>query len=195
MRRILDGVRSFQQDVFPEMAEMFGELAGGQQPDTLLITCCDSRIDPNLITQTHPGELFVVRNAGNIVPPYTGDGGGEAAAIELAVAALGVKDIIVCGHSDCGAMSCLFDGPDSSERPAIAAWLRHAERSYHALETSIAGREDENPLDVLIEQNVLVQLDHLRTHPAVIDALGRRKLRLHGWIYRIATGEILECGE
>ena len=123
MQKLVAGIHHFQKAVFGSEPEFYARLAEGQTPETLFITCSDSRINPNLITQTRPGELFILRNAGNIVPPYGAANGGEGATIEYAVAALGVKDIIICGHSHCGAMKGLLEPDGLSELPAVRSWL------------------------------------------------------------------------
>lgn len=182
--RLLDGVATFGAKVVPERAELFAELAGGQSPDTLFITCADSRIDPSLLTQTGPGDLFVVRNAGNIVPQLDADGtsaDGTAGSIDYAVAALGVAHIVVCGHSSCGAMKGLADPASLETLPSVARWLEHSEG------LRAAGTAD---LDDLIERNVLLQLDHLATYPTVRAALDAGSIELHAWVYDIGTGVV-----
>ena len=188
MQRLVDGVLKFQQNVFPKMRARFEELAKGQHPHTLFITCSDSRIDPNLLTQTGPGELFVVRNAGNFVPRYGEANGGEAATIEYALAALADKltDVVVCGHSHCGAMKAVVGGGAPS-LPAVDSWLRHADETGRA----VAQVPEAERTWAAIERNVLAQLENLKTHPKVADALGRKAIQLHGWVYRFETGEVL----
>ena len=132
MDSIYAGIRAFQKQVYPEKAELFQELAGGQKPGLLLITCSDSRIDPALITQTEPGEVFVIRNAGNIVPPWgEGTASGEAGTIEYAIEALGVQHIAVCGHSHCGAMAAVRNPSSAEGLPAVSSWLRFGEPALH----------------------------------------------------------------
>jgi carbonic anhydrase len=193
IERYINGIKVFENDVFPNHAERFQKLADGQQPPVLLITCSDSRIVPALLTQSGPGDLFVLRNAGNIVPPYGPANGGEAAAIEYAVAALNVSHVVVCGHSRCGAMQAVLDPPTLDDMPAVRAWIQHVERARTALADAppATGQSGQADLDRLIELNVLLQLDHLRTHPTVAHALAERRLELHGWVYRFETGEIL----
>lgn len=190
MQKLVEGIHQFQQDSFRPMQGLFEELARGQNPDTLFITCSDSRVVPNLVTQTNPGDLFILRNAGNLVPPHgTGDG-GEAATIEFAVAGLGVRDIIICGHSHCGAMEGLLH-PDTLEGlPSMAAWLRHAEPTARILRENYAHLEGAPLLTAATEENVLVQLENLRTLPSVAARLTKGDLHLHGWVYKIETGEV-----
>lgn len=191
MQKLLDGVQQFQSGPFADEREMFEQLAAGQSPQALFITCADSRVDPNLITQTKPGELFVLRAAGNIIPPYGAVMGGEAATVEYAVDALKIPDIIVCGHSRCGAMGGLLDPPAGDSLPAVKALLRHAEATKRLVDQIHPAHDDaELRLNIAIEQNVLAQLDNLRTHPSVAAALQRGELRLHGWVYRFETGEV-----
>jgi carbonic anhydrase len=190
MQRLVRGLHHFQQHVFRPQREFFEQLAKGQAPETLFITCSDSRINPNLITQTEPGELFIVRNAGNIVPPHSHDPGGEAATIEYAVEALGVKDIIVCGHAECGAVKAILDPKSLDEMPIVAAWLAHAEATRRIAKKSYAHLAGDELLEVMVAENVLVQIDHLRTQPAVAAGLARGDLQLHAWVYAVRTGQV-----
>ena len=127
MQKLVEGIHQFQNDIFSSKQQLYEKLAKGQHPLALFITCSDSRIDPSLLTQTEPGELFIMRNAGNIVPPYGTLHGGEAATIEFAVSALGVKDIVICGHSHCGAMGGVLHPETLSDLPAVRSWLSYAD--------------------------------------------------------------------
>jgi carbonic anhydrase len=190
MQKLIEGIHHFQTQIFGSQRELFERLAIGQSPEVLFITCSDSRINPNLLTQTEPGELFILRNAGNIVPPYGAAQGGESATIEFAVAGLGVKEIIVCGHSHCGAMKGLLDPPPSRDFPALNQWLAHAESTRRIVHDKYAGRDAGLLLNVTIQENVLVQMENLRTHPVVASGLSQGKIKLHGWVYKIETGEV-----
>jgi len=190
MQKLIQGLHDFQANIFSSQRELFERLAHGQSPDALFITCSDSRINPNLITQTEPGELFILRNAGNIIPPHGAANGGEGATIEYAVAALGVRDIIVCGHSHCGAMNGLLNLDSLGELPAVRQWLSHAEATRRIAKENYQHLHDTALLTATIEENVLVQLENLRTHPAVAAALAGGKLKLHGWVYKIETGQV-----
>ena len=191
MQKLVGGIHQFQNEVFGTKQALFEGLVDGQQPLALFITCSDSRINPNLLTQTEPGELFILRNAGNIVPPYGAVEGGEAATIEYAVAVLGVKDIIVCGHSHCGAMGGLLDKSQLAKLPAVRSWLPYAESTHRIMEENYEHITDAaERLTVAVEENVLAQLEHLRTHPTIAAALGRKSLNLHGWIYKFETGQV-----
>jgi carbonic anhydrase len=189
MDELIAGVRTFQREVYPQSRELFERLAGGQSPEALVITCSDSRVDPVMITQARPGQLFELRNAGNLVPRYSPHVGGVTATIEFAVVALKVPNIIICGHSECGAMAGLLKPELLHDMPRVAEWLKHAATVREAI--SAAGQIDRpDAVQRAVEANVIVQLDHLRTHPAVTEALSAGRLSLHGWVYHIATGEV-----
>lgn len=193
MEKIIKGIQRFQKEVFPEQKEWFEHLAVKQQkPMALFITCADSRVNPNLITQTEPGDLFILRIAGNVIPPYGAARGGEEATIEYAVAVLGIKNIIVCGHSSCGAMRALMAGGNMDNLPAVKAWFSYAESTRQIMRHKYPNVTDPAQMEELaIRENVLVQLDHLRTHPSVAAGLARNQVQLHGWVYHIESGEIL----
>jgi carbonic anhydrase len=190
VHRVLQGYARFRREVFPQQREMFADLSRAQRPDTLFITCADSRVVPNLITQTDPGEIFVCRNVGNIVPPFGEFTGGVSSAIEYAVMALGVGNIVVLGHSDCGAMKALLHPEKAASMRAVSAWLQHAHAATQITAENSSHLEGDELLRAITEENVLVQLDHLRTHPSVAARLRRGGLAVHGWIYEIARGEV-----
>jgi carbonic anhydrase len=190
MQKLIQGIHEFQNHIFSTRIAQFAQLAQGQNPQALFITCSDSRINPNLLTQTEPGDLFILRNAGNIVPPYGAAQGGEGATIEYAVTALGIRDIIVCGHSLCGAMQGLLNPAVLKNMPAVASWLSHAEATRRIMLEKYPGREGPAQLITAIEENVLVQIENLRTHPCVAAGLAQGKIKLHGWVYKIETGEV-----
>ena len=192
IKRLEAGVQRFRKDAYPDRREMFEGLAGGQSPHTLLITCADSRVVPELITQTDPGELFVCRNIGNVVPAYGEMLGGVSAVVEFACVALEVTDIIVCGHSDCGAMRALLtpDDPKLKAMPTVASWLRNAEAAKSVLAATRPDLQGEEQVQALVEQNVRTQLGHLGTHPSVAARLATGRLSLHGWVYSIETGSV-----
>lgn len=191
MQKLVDGIHQFQHDIFPQQRRMFEKLAAGQQPLALFITCSDSRIDPSMLTRTEPGELFIMRTAGNIVPPYGAVQGGEAGTIEYAVAVLKVKDIVICGHSHCGAMAGLLNPASLAELPAVNAMLRHADATQRIVKENYEHITDAPArVTVAVEENVLVQLENLRTHPSVAAALARKELNLHGWVYKFESGQV-----
>jgi carbonic anhydrase len=192
MRKIIEGVRRFQDSVFQEQRELFEALAKKQQtPMALFITCSDSRINPNLITSTEPGDLFILRNAGNLVPPYGAANGGEGATIEYAVSVLKMKNIIICGHYHCGAMQALLNADNLADLPAVRSWFAHTEATRRIVKDRFHELSPAEQETLAIETNVLVQIDNLRTHPSVAAAVARRELNLFGWTYRIETGQVM----
>jgi carbonic anhydrase len=191
MQHLIRGLHQFRnREVFRRKA-FYKALANGQSPETLFITCSDSRIVTSLFTQTDPGRLFVVRNAGNIVPPYDAGDGGEAASIEYAVMALGVSDVVVCGHSDCGAMTAVANDQNLHALPAMERWLQHASATRERLHDNHADIHGDERVMAAVQENVLVQLDNLRTHPSVAKAVALGTLQLHGWVYILGTGVVL----
>lgn len=192
MQNLLRGVSVFQKDHFGPNRELFERLAEGQSPRALFVTCSDSRVDPNLITQASPGELFVLRNAGNIVPPY-GTSGGEDATVEYAMRGLGIERVVVCGHSGCGAMGALLKQERLDGLPAVKSWIGHAGSARRAVDDGEGGGKD--PLELVVEANVLVQMENLLTHPSVAERYEAGEVRLYGWVYKIGTGEVLGWDE
>ncbi len=190
MEKVLKGLVRFQRKVFAKREKLFASLSKQQNPTVLFVTCSDSRIDPSLLTQTDPGDIFIIRNAGNLIPTYGAAIGGSTATIEYGVSVLQVKDIIVCGHTDCGAMKSLLHPEKLQELPAVKAWLQHAETTVRIVKDHCAHLKGDELFAASIRENVLVQLDHLRTHPAVATRLRLGDLRLHGWVYSIGTGEV-----
>lgn len=191
MQKLVNGIHKFQRESFSRDQKLFETLAEGQNPLALFITCSDSRIDPNRLTQTQPGELFIQRTAGNIIPPYGSVFAGEAATIEYAVVALKIRDIIVCGHSHCGAMGGLLTPEAVDKLPAVKAYLQYAESTRRIVEENYTHLTDAaQRLTLTVEENVLVQLENLRTHPSVAAAVSRGELKLHGWVYKFETGEV-----
>ena len=193
MDRLYKGIWNFQRSYFREEADFFRRLSTGQSPEVIFITCADSRVDPNLVTQSRPGELFIVRNVGNIIPPYEAikDKNSVAAAIEFAVLKLPVKDIIVCGHSNCGAMQALTaQEHELRGMPHLQDWLHLADSVKDIIMNHYADATDEIRQRVTEEENVLLQLHNMQTYPFVRKALEENALRLHGWYYNIGTGSI-----
>jgi len=199
MKKIVKGVLNFRQNVYPENKDLFGTLATGQSPKVLFITCSDSRIDPNLLTDTDPGDLFICRNAGNIVPPHSKETGGMTASIEYAVAVLGIRHIIICGHTDCGAIKGALDLSAVEGLPHVKEWLGHCRSAMEIVRernnlpsNHCLGHEH---LNEAIEENVLQQVQHFRTHPTVAAKLATGKIEIHGWIYNIKNGSIRCCDQ
>ncbi len=191
MRKLIASLHEFQTKYFTQHRDLFEQLSQEQHPRALFITCSDSRIDPNLLTQTEPGELFIIRNAGNIIPPYGATNGGEGAAVEYAVQVLGIRQIIVCGHSNCGAMKGLLQlGRLAEDMPLVYDWLRHAEATRRLIKENYQNYEGEELLNATIEENVLTQLKNLRTYPVIHSKLHKNEINLYGWVYKINTGGV-----
>ena len=190
MDRILKGLSRFQKRVYPKHRDLFHKLALGQRPEALFITCADSRIDPCMLTQTKPGELFICRVIGNIIPPYPDAIGGVSATIEYAVGVLGVPDVIVCGHTDCGVMKGVLRPDALKPLTSVTAWLNYAQPALQAVAELKQVHTDAEQLLALAECNVVEQLGNLRTHPAVATRLAQGDLRLHGWVYHIGEGTV-----
>jgi carbonic anhydrase len=192
LAELKDGVRKFRTEVYPENEATYVKAASvPQTPHALFVTCADSRIDPELITQSGPGDLFVTRNVGNLVPAYGLMLGGVSAVIEYAVTALKVRHVVVCGHTDCGAMKGLLHPEALEKMPTVKSWLQNAEAALSV--ASSLTNKNAAPGELMqrvTEENVLLQLQHLRTHPSVAGAMARGELTISGWIYNIGTGEV-----
>ena len=191
MKELIEGYQRFRSDVFHWQSELHESLVEGQKPPYLLITCCDSRVNPYDFTQSRMGDVFIERSIGNLVPA-PGSGEHEAqAAIEYAVLALGVKHVIVCGHSQCGAMKGLLAPESLAGMPTVARWLEHAADTLEAVRSKYPQLQGDDLLDATIRENVLVQIEHIRQIPAIQAHLADGRLQLHGWVYEFATGNIL----
>lgn len=194
MQRLIEGVHKFRRDEFGRYRELFARLSReGQNPHTLFITCSDSRVLAELVTQSQPGDLFVVKNAGNIVPPatVTGSTNSTAAAIEFAVHVLEVSDIVVCGHTQCGAMAALLNGlPDPAAMPHAVAWLEVAAPVREIVRRDYGHLDDAARVTAAAAENILLALENLHGYPVVAERLNTRKLRLHGWCFKIDTAEM-----
>ena len=190
MEKLIEGLRVFQQQVFQEKQELFQTLSRQQDPRALFITCSDSRVDPTLLTQTDPGELFILRTAGNLIPTYGAANGGSTATVEYALSVLNVPDIIICGHTDCGAMKALLHPENLEDLPAVKIWLQQAETTQRIVGDHFADLEGDELFAATIKENVVVQLDHLCTHPSVATKLRTGDVRLHGWVYSIESGVV-----
>lgn len=190
LAKIVQGVAKFQRDVYPAQRQLFEQVKHGQHPIAMFFTCADSRVDPAMLLQSRPGEIFIERTPGNIAPKYSDHVGGVTASVEYAVMALHVPLIIVCGHTDCGVVKALLEPEQAAGMPALQSWMRHSLASRERLLREHRDTSTEEKLRLLTEYNVLTQLDNLQTHPAVAAALSRGELALQGWVYDIAAGSI-----
>lgn len=190
MEQLLAGVLRFQRDVFPQQRADHVGTGPGQSPLALFITCADSRVVPTVITQARPGDLFTCQVVGNIVPAHGASHGGVTATIEYAVSVLQVAHVVVCGHTDCGAMKVLLEPASVAELPSVRDWVVHAEAARRTVLDGHADAADGDLLDAMVRQNVITQLTNLRTHPAVATRAAAGLVQLHGWVYAIETGEV-----
>jgi carbonic anhydrase len=189
MQKLADGIHEFQNNYFATHRTLFERLVvHGQRPETLFITCSDSRVDPNLITNSAPGELFIVRNVGNVVPK--GLPGGTAAAIEYAIEVLDVKQVVVCGHTHCGAMNAVLNPEQMDRLPFVRRWLEETTRVRGIVEERYGHLDAAARLTAAAEENVLVQLENLRAYPFVAERLASGRLQMSGWLFSIETGEV-----
>jgi carbonic anhydrase len=195
MHKLISGFHEFRNGYYAQNREFFEHLATKQQkPIALFITCSDSRINPNLLTQTEPGDLFLIRNAGNIVPPH-GFAGGEAATIEYSVEVLGIRDIVVCGHSQCGAVQAMLAGDKVAHLPNVRTWCQHAEAARRIVHHKYRDLPPVELAVVAAKENVLMQIDNLSTHPSVAARLASEEMRVFGWYYDIAAGQVWQYDE
>ena len=195
MQRLIEGHKRFCSDVFPVRRHQFHLLAESQAPEWLFITCSDSRIVPDLILGTGPGDLFISRNAGNVSPVTSNDVDGTTATIEYAVEVLKVPYAIVCGHSDCGALKAALNREGLENLPKASRWLHHVEAAFSHRQPPDPADGDQAELAALIRGNVVAQLLNLKAQPAVARAMSRGKLQVFGWYYDILTGSIEEYNE
>jgi carbonic anhydrase len=192
VKKLIRGLDKFRQTYVSSHQELLGQLAHAQKPRVLFVACSDSRVDPTLITDTDMGELFVIRNAGNIIPPYGAANGGEGATIEYAISALDIEQVVVCGHSNCGAMKGLLKlNKLQKDMPLVYDWLKHAESTRRLVMENYAHYNDEDLMDMLVAENVLIQIDNLKTYPIVRTRLHQGRLKIYAWVYNIETGEVL----
>jgi carbonic anhydrase len=190
-RRLLTGLRSFREEIYPERKDAYKQLIReGQKPHALFITCADSRIDPELLTRSGPGEIFVLRNIGNLVPAYGEMLGGVSAVIEYSVLALSVSQVVICGHTDCGAMKGLLHPDKVVKMPTVKSWLKNGEAALSIVQAKATAKDEHHALEQLIEENVLLQMSHLRTHPSIAGKVAQGTLAVAGWVYDIEHGTV-----
>ena len=197
MRKLIRGIVEFRAKRQPTYKDVFAKLALGQRPDTLFVACSDSRVQPNLFASAEPGDMFVIRNVGNLISPCDEATASvmtdvsEAAAIEFAIEALNVRDVIICGHSECGAMCAMIDEKQlPANSPHLLKWLRHAQPSLDRLNAGEAVGKELLSHNQLSQINVLQQIEHLKTYPNVQKRMAEGKLDLHGWWFNIKEAEV-----
>lgn len=192
MKKLIHGIVDFRKSLTDENRELFAKLALGQKPDALFVACSDSRVAPNVFVSTNPGDLFVLRNMGNFVPAFTESfqDTSASAAIEFALSSLNVLDIIVCGHSECGAIQAIIEGVDSKSFPHLENWLRHGQEAYHKVKNGFTINTTLSLKNQISQVNVLQQMEHIRSYPLVKEKLKKGKLRIHGWWFDIAQADV-----
>lgn len=188
MQTLVNGLHEFFKSVVTDHGELLSKLATGQDPKVLLVTCADSRVEPSWVFQSKPGSVFVVRNAGNLVPSSDHTGGGEIASIEYALKSLDIQDLVICGHTDCGAMKGLLAGATGFTH--VGPWLQHAKRTKEIMESSYQHLTGTDHVTACAEENVLVQIEQLLSHDFVMEAWQTGRLRIHGWVYDVGSGEV-----
>ncbi len=195
MRKLLQGILDFRQRVRPTVKGTFAKLAFGQRPDCILIVCSDSRVAVNVFASTEPGDMLVIRNVGNMIPPANPDGTSkgdlsEIAALEFGVERLEVGSILVCGHSECGAIGALISGRSAVDAPHLRDWLANAEEALDPARFVFHAQRPFAPQNLISQRNVLLQLEHLRSYPFIAKRIAEGKLKLHGWWFDIAEAEV-----
>lgn len=192
MKKLIQGIVDFRKSLTDEYRELFSKLALGQKPDALFIACSDSRVVPNLFVSTNPGDLFVLRNIGNLLPPFASSftDNSALAAVEFAVFTLKVTDIIVCGHSECGAMQALVDGFDTLTSPHLEAWLKYGIESLNKVKQGFSLNPSLSLQNQMSQVNVLQQMQHLSSYPFILKLLEKKELRIHGWWFDIAHADV-----
>lgn len=191
MKKLIQGIVDFRSSLTEERRTLFAKLALGQKPDTLFIACSDSRVVPNLFASTNPGDLFVLRNIGNLIPPYSAlQDNSASAVIEFSVFSLKVSDIIVCGHSECGAMQALVQGVDTHSCPHLASWLKYGEESLRKVREGVTINPALAEHNQISQVNVLQQMQHVASYPFIRERIKKKQLRIHGWWFDIAQADV-----
>jgi len=192
MRKLIEGILEFRRSLTEEKSALFAKLALGQKPDTFFIACSDSRVVPNLFASTNPGDLFVLRNIGNLIPPADAPlhEASAAAALEFSLTNLNVRDVVVCGHSECGAMNALSVGLDTTCCPHLANWLKYGEESLRKVRRGETLDPSLSEANQISQVNVLQQIEHIASYPFVRERLEKKTLRIHGWWFDIAKAHV-----
>lgn len=192
MKKLVRGIVEFRKNLTEEKRALFAKLALGQKPDTLFIACSDSRVVPNLFASTNPGDVFVLRNIGNIIPPSTcpHQDNSASAVIEFSIFTLGVSDIIICGHSECGAMEALAKGIDTLCCPHLESWLKYGEEALAKVKEGFVIDPSLSLHNQISQVNVLLQMEHMKTYPFIQERLDKHEVRLHGWWFDIARADV-----
>lgn len=192
MKKLIQGIVEFRKNLTIENRELFAKLALGQKPDALFIACSDSRVVPNLFASTNPGDLFVLRNIANLIPPANtaSQDNSVSSVLEFAIHNLSVSNIIVCGHSECGGMHALIQGVDAANCPHLASWLKFGEQAYQRVKKGLFTQPAISLPNQVSQANVLLQMEHIASYPFVRERLKKKKLQIHGWWFDIAQADV-----
>ncbi|MBS0629012.1 MAG: carbonic anhydrase [Verrucomicrobia bacterium] len=190
MKKLIQGIVDFRKGLTEESRELFAKLALGQKPDTLFIACSDSRVVPNLFASTNPGDLFVLRNIGNLVPPQNSNDDSASAVVEFSIFSLQVSDIIICGHSECGAMQALLHGVDSNCCSHLESWLKYGKEALTKVRKGVKINPGLSEHNQLSQVNVLQQMEHIKSYPFIQERIAKKELRVHGWWFDIAHADV-----
>jgi len=192
MKKLIQGIVDFRKNLTQESRALFAKLALGQRPDTLFIACSDSRVVPNLFASTNPGDLFVLRNIGNLIPPFSCSCQDDSAAavIEFSISSLNVSDIVVCGHSECAAMQALSKGTDMPCCPHLESWLRYGKEALNKVREGLIIDRSLSEPNQISQANVLQQVEHIKSYPFIQERLEKKHLRVHGWWFDIAQADV-----
>jgi carbonic anhydrase len=192
MKKLIEGIAEFRKNLTEESRQLFAKLALGQKPDTLFIACCDSRVVPNLFASTNPGDLFVLRNIGNLIPPACCPfhDNSASATLEFSMFSLNVSDIIVCGHSECGAMQALAQGIDTLSCPHLESWLIYGQESLNRVRNGFVLDSSLTEDNQISQVNVLQQMEHIKSYPFIQERLKNKQVRVHGWWFDIAHADV-----
>lgn len=192
MKKLIEGIVEFRKNLTEENRQLFAKLALGQKPDALFIACSDSRVVPNLFASTNPGDVFVLRNIGNLIPPVSAkaEETSAQAAIEFSVFSLNISDIIICGHSECGAIRCIVEGTDIPECPHLTSWLQYGKASHEMVKRGLILNPNLSEHNQVSQANVLQQMQHVLSYPFVQERVESKRLRVHGWWFDIAQADV-----
>lgn len=192
MKKLIHGIVDFRKNLTPEYRALFASLALGQKPDALFIACSDSRVVPNLFASTNPGDVFVLRNIGNLIPPSPSQeqDGSAQAAVEFSVFALNISHIVICGHSECGAIEAMVNGVDEKCCPHLASWLKYGKESVKRVDEGAVLDSRLSRFNQISQMNVLQQIEHIKSYPFVRERIEQKKLHMHGWWFDIAHADV-----
>lgn len=197
MKKLINGIVDFRKSLTEENRKLFADLALGQRPDALFIACSDSRVVPNLFASTNPGDVFVIRNVGNLIPPADSihQDSSVGAALEFSIFSLNIANIIVCGHSECGAMQAIAEGISPCCTPHLRSWLLHGKESGEKVKNGFTLNRELSEHNQISQMNVLQQIEHIKSYPFIQERIEKKELRIHGWWFDIARADVYSYEE